>query len=140
MRALGVAAGVLLAAQAFRIDRRNPPVEHEIAASVELRDLLRRACYDCHSNATVWPWYGGVAPASWLLAHDVREGRRKLNFSGWGTYGSARRAKALRESAEEVAEGEMPPWYYRLLHREARLTPEEVATLRAWAASGAPAP
>jgi hypothetical protein len=126
-----VIAGFLLVAQAFRVDRSNPPVENEMPAPPAIRSLLRRACYDCHSNETLWPWYVHLAPASWLLAHDVREGRETANFSAWG-YAPARRAKVLRESAEELVEREMPPWYYRLLHPEARLDAAEIETLRAW--------
>ena len=137
VRVLAVLAGLVLLAQAVPVDRLNPPVQSEMPAPGEIRPLLRRACYDCHSNETVWPWYSRVAPASWLLSHDVAEGRDALNFSAWGAYGAARRAKALHETAEEVAEGEMPPWYYRLLHPDARLTAHEIDVLRAWAAGAA---
>jgi hypothetical protein len=122
-------------AQAFRIDRSNPAVESEVPAPPEIRGLLRRACYDCHSSETVWPWYSQVAPVSWLISHDVREGREKVNFSTWGRYDPARRARMLRKSGAETAEGEMPPWYYRLMHPEARLTPGEIGAVRRWAAS-----
>jgi hypothetical protein len=136
---LAIVAGLLALAQAVPVERRNPPVVGEVPASAEVRVLLRRACYDCHSNETVWPWYARVAPMSWLVAHDVTDGRDSVNFSAWTAYGPARRAKLLRESADEIAEGEMPPWYYRLVHPEARLTRDELATLRAWA-SGAAGP
>ena len=122
-------------AQAFRIERSNPAVESEVPAPEEMRTLLRRACYDCHSNETVWPWYSHVAPVSWLLSHDVREGREKVNFSTWTRYNPARRAKILRKTGQEVGEGEMPPWYYRLMHTEARLAAAEIDAIRAWAAA-----
>jgi hypothetical protein len=122
-------AGCLIVAQAVRIDRSNPPVQGDVAAPPAVDVLLRRACYDCHSNETAWPWYSQVAPVSWLVAHDVGEGREAVNFSTWTAYAAATRAKRLRETAEEVAEGEMPPWYYRLMHPEARLTREEKAAL-----------
>jgi hypothetical protein len=125
-------AGLLLLAQAFRIDRTNPPVESDVPASPGVKALLRRACYDCHSNETVWPWYSRLAPASWLLANDLRKGRAELNFSTWGAYGAAKKMKQLKETAEEVAEGQMPPWYYRLIHRNTRLTPAEIAAVREW--------
>jgi len=133
-RAIGVVAVIgLLLAQLIPIDRRNPPVEAEVHASPDVRVLLRRACYDCHSNETVWPWYARVAPVSWLLVYDVESGRDGVNFSTWTAYGPGRREKLLRESADEIAEGEMPPWYYRLAHPDARLTSDEVAILCAWA-------
>ena len=115
------------------MDQQNPPVEAEVPAPADARVLLRRACYDCHSNETVWPSYARIAPVSWLVAYDVKHGRESVNFSAWTAYAPGRRDKLLRESAEEIADAEMPPWYYRLIHREARLTNEEVATLRAWA-------
>jgi cytochrome c551/c552 len=136
-----VLATALGAAQVFRIDRTNPPVTGDIAAPSEVKAVLRRACYDCHSNETVWPWYSEVAPVSWLLAHDVGEGRDELNFSAWAAYTPAQRRKKLKESAEEVAEGGMPPWYYVLMHPEARLGPADRGLLRDWtqAEIGAPA-
>jgi hypothetical protein len=136
-RALVATAVFLVVAQAFRIERGNPPVESDIGAPPAVQALLRRACYDCHSYETVWPWYAHVAPISWLLAHDVSEGRDGLNFSAWTRYDPAKRAKKLREVAEEVAEGEMPLWYYVLVHPEARLDDGEREQLRAWAVGSA---
>jgi cytochrome c551/c552 len=132
--ALWLGLAVLVAAQAFRIDRTNPPVQQDVAAIPEVDALLRRACYDCHSNETVWPWYSQVAPVSWLLARDVREGRRELNFSTWDAYDTKKKTKKLKETAEEVAEGEMPPWVYVALHRHAALSPADAERLRAWTA------
>jgi Haem-binding domain len=128
-----VVATLLLVAQLFPVPRHNPPVESEVPASPEARVLLRRVCYDCHSNETVWPWYAHVAPVAWVIGHDVEKGRASVNFSTWAAYDIARRSKLLRESAEEIADGEMPPWYYRLMHPEARLTPADADVLRAWA-------
>ena len=102
---------ILIAIQFVPVDRVNPPVETEVPAPAPVRVILRRACYDCHSNETVWPWYSQVAPFSWLLAHDVREGRAELNFSTWNQYSTQRQVKKLQESWKEVNEGDMPPWY-----------------------------
>src|SRR5689334_23582497 len=82
----GAAVIGLLLAQLIPVDRRNPPVQAEVQASAEARVLLRRACYDCHSNETVWPWYARVAPVSWVVVHDVRRGRDVVNFSTWTLY------------------------------------------------------
>ena len=101
--ALGALAGLLVVVQGFRIDRTNPPVEQDVAAPAGVEALLRRACYNCHSHETVWPWYSHVAPVSWLLAHDVSEGRRELNFSTWAAYPAAKKVRKLRKSADEVA-------------------------------------
>ncbi len=98
-------------------DHTNPPVRKEPAwSSPRTRELAVRACFDCHSNETVWPWYSKIAPVSWLLQRDVDEGREKLNFSEWD-----RPQEEAHESAETMREGEMPPWYYPW----ARLSSEE---------------
>ncbi len=118
--------------QLVPVERSNPPVLSDIPASVEVRAVLRRACYDCHSNLTVWPWYSSIAPFSWLVAGDVREGREELNFSTWSDYTQARQVKKLKEILEEVEEGEMPPSLYLLTHPNAALSKDEKELLRAW--------
>lgn len=128
--ALLVALGAI---QLVPVDTSNPPVTADVPASAAVKGILRRACYDCHSNETQWPWYGRIAPVSWLLARDVREGRAELNFSTWNQYSTQQRVKKLRESWEEVAEGEMPPWFYLPVHRDARLTADDRTLLRQWA-------
>jgi mono/diheme cytochrome c family protein len=101
--------------------RDNPPVVAEPAwDSPRTRELFFRACADCHSNQTRWPWYARVAPASWLVAHDVAEGRRLLNVSEW-----QRPQEHAHESAEEVREGEMPLRLYVAAHPAARLDEAE---------------
>ena len=130
----------LVVAQLVPIDRTNPAVESEVPAPADVRAILRRACYDCHSNETVWPWYSRIAPASWLLAHDVHEGRAALNYSTWNRLDAKQQGKAVRETWEEVAEGEMPPWIYLPAHPEARLSADERAVLKAWSRSASPAP
>jgi Haem-binding domain len=78
--ALLVALGAI---QLVPVDTSNPPVTADVPASAAVKGILRRGCCDCHSNETQWPWYGRIAPVSWLLARDVREGRAELNFSTW---------------------------------------------------------
>ena len=137
--ALGaLALGVAI--QLVPVDRSRPPVENEISAPPEVRTILERACYDCHSNETVWPWYGYVAPVSWLLAYDVRHGRGHMNFSSWGSYSAKKQAKRREEIPDEVDDGEMPPWFYLPLHEEARLTDSDRDTLRSWALGAKPHP
>jgi len=109
----------------------NPSVVREPAwDSPQTRDLAKRACYDCHSNETTWPWYSRVAPVSWLVARDVVEGRSRLNFSTWGQPnqgGEGRRGG--RTSSEElvrsVQNGSMPPAIYLVEHPSAKLSPDE---------------
>ncbi len=105
-------------------DHGNPPVVAEPSwDSAQTRELSVRACFDCHSNETVWPWYSNVAPVSWLVQRDVDEGREELNYSEWT------RRQEGEESAESVREGSMPPSSYLLTHPEARLTDAELAAL-----------
>ena len=118
---------VLLAIQLVPYGRShtNPAARMEPRwDSPATRAFAVRACYDCHSNETVWPWYSRVAPMSWLAQRDVDEGRRKLNFSEWD-----RPQKEARESAKTVRKGEMPLWFYTLIHPDARLTAAETRAL-----------
>lgn len=124
-----------LAIQLVPVDRTNPPNDGEVPASPEVRSILRRACYDCHSNETVWRWYSHVAPVSWLVARDVHEGRAALNFTAWNAIDPGKQTKLIRESWEEVSEGEMPPGLYLPLHRDAMLTAADRKLLRDWAES-----
>ena len=134
--ALGV---ILLVAQFVPVDRSNPPVQGEVAAPSEVRVVLRRACYDCHSNAVRWPWYGRVAPVSWLLGRDVREGRKEVNFSVFNEYTEKRRYRKWTEIPEQIEKGEMPPWFYVTVHPEARLSDSDKALLVRWARESAAA-
>jgi hypothetical protein len=124
---------VLVAIQFVPVGIGNPPVTADIPSSPAVKAILRRACYDCHSNETEWPWYGRIAPGSWLIARDVRAGRAELNFSTWDRYSTQQQVRKLKESWEEIAEGEMPPWFYLPVHRDARLSAEDRALLRQWA-------
>lgn len=123
---------LLVALQLVPVDRDNPPVTGVVDAPPAVVAILERACYDCHSNETTWPWYSRVAPLSFLVAHDVEEGREHLNFSEWDKLTAEKRAHAIEEIWEEVEEGEMPLWFYTPLHPEAKLSEEDRTTLRAW--------
>lgn len=137
MRRLALVTAIAFAvAQIIPVARTNPPATAEIAAPIEIDGLLQRACYDCHSNETRWPWYAQVAPASWLVAWDVRHARTHLNFSTWGELSPEKRRDKLEELVEMIAEDEMPLWYYRPLHPDARLTRSERDQLIAWARAG----
>ena len=124
-----------IAIQLVPVSRTNQPVQGDFRGSTEVVSIVRRACYDCHSNQTVWPWYSRVAPLSWVIAHDVNEGRAALNFSTWDQLSPEKQAEAMKESWEEVAEGKMPTWYYVVLHPEARLSANDQSVLRAWSGS-----
>jgi hypothetical protein len=120
---------------------KNPPVEagHDLMATnsppPEVAALLRRACYDCHSHETRWPWYARVSPVSnWIVKH-MTEGRNELNFSEWSHEDAYRAGEDMAKIAEEVQEKKMPlPSYTWMgMHPEARLTEEERGRLVKWA-------
>ena len=114
--------GVLIQFIPYGHDHINAPVNAEPEwPNPETRTFAQRACFDCHSNETRWPWYSNIAPASWLIAHDVEEGRMHINFSDWD--------RPDEQHADEFQkvfdENSMPPAQYLLLHPEARLSSEE---------------
>jgi hypothetical protein len=129
-----VFVAVLAAAQFIRPDRTNPAtdvsrtIDAHVGTGSELVAVLDRACSDCHSNATVWPWYTEIAPLSWLMAYGVQEGRKAVNFSEWAAYPTERQGKLLAESCQDVTAGKMPG-PYALLHPEMRLSPRDVETI-----------
>jgi|WetSurMetagenome_2_1015567.scaffolds.fasta_scaffold78045_3 hypothetical protein len=130
----------LLVGQLIRLEKSNPPTRADSSIDVTVKPVLKRACYDCHSNETIWPWYSSVAPVSWLVASDVKEGRRHLNFSEWGSYPAVEQSHLRKHIAEEVEEGAMPPWYYSMMHRASRLEPAERDRIISWTAvASAPA-
>lgn len=128
---LGGLAALLVLIQLIPAGRnhQNSPARGEpVWDSAQTRDLARRACFDCHSNETRWPWYSSVAPASWQIQSHVNEGREALNFSTWPV-GGKEPLSAGKEASEELSEGKMPPWDYLLMHPEARLTATERVAL-----------
>jgi hypothetical protein len=125
-------AAVFVLAQGIRVDRTNPPVTAEISTDPSIKSLIRQSCYNCHSNETKWPWYSNLAPASWLIAGDVNDGRRKLNFSVWGSYSHDTQELKLREMVEEIRGGDMPPWYYSMMHPGSQVKPENFGLIEKW--------
>jgi mono/diheme cytochrome c family protein len=104
-------------------DHTNPPVTSEPAwNSPQTKALAKKACFDCHSNETVWPGYSSIAPASWLIYRDVTKGRHKMNFSEWPTVGGG---GLMALAAQKVSQGKMPPLRYTLAHSGARLSDAE---------------
>ena len=126
--------GLLLLMQLVPYGRdHNNPSGRKIAwDSPRTEELMRGACMDCHSNETEWPWYSNVAPISWLVEHDVKDGRSALNLST----GQA----DLEEMISSIEEGEMPPWQYKPAHPKSRLSDQEkqdlIRGLRATFAGG----
>lgn len=126
-RGLVAIAGLVAVAQLvpFGREHTNPPLgKSPDWDSDATHDLVKRACFDCHSNETTWPWYSNVAPMSWLVQRDVDRGRDVLNFS---TMQIKQRKTSL--ASEEVENGHMPPWFYLPLHPRAQLTAAEKKAL-----------
>jgi mono/diheme cytochrome c family protein len=123
----GLVAGfALIQLVPYGRDHANPAVTAEPAwDSPRTRELAKQACFDCHSNETVWPWYSNVAPVSWLVYRDVDDGRSRMNFSEWPELPAGGGAAIASEAARAVNEGEMPPIQYRLAHSGARLSDAE---------------
>jgi hypothetical protein len=134
------AAAILLAIalpaiQLIPASHSNPPEASDPDAPAPIVRILKRACYDCHSNQTRWPWYSFVAPASWLVSRHVTEARQRLNFSEWEAYASDpdTASHKLTEIADQVSGEKMAPWYYRAMHPQARLSRAERRRLIDWA-------
>lgn len=101
-----------------------------VPANVE--SILKRSCYDCHSNHTVWPWYTAVAPVSWLVADDVVKGRKKMNFSEWAKIPEAKKEARLNDICEEIKADEMPLSNYLIIHGESKLSQSDKDILCQW--------
>lgn len=131
-----VVAGIAI--QAVRPARTNPAVVSsrtlETAAMVPANTaaLLKRSCYDCHSNETRWPWYSAVVPMAWAVASHVTEGRAHMNFSEWGAYAPGKRIAMLEKMCDEVRESRMPLPSYLLLHGDARLVEADWKAVCDW--------
>jgi hypothetical protein len=135
---LGLAIGFIII-QFFRPEKNANAtvsanhIEQMYPVPENVKLVLAKACYDCHSNNTRYPWYDRIQPVAWWLDNHVQEGKAELNFSEFGTYTLQRQAKKLKKSAHEVEEGEMPLSSYTVIHTDARLTADEKQVLMAWA-------
>ena len=129
--------GTFALLQFIWIDVPNPPKAtpaDEIKAPPKIKKLLVKACYDCHSNNTKWPWYSYVAPISFEVRTHVKNGRNWLNFSIWNRYSKEKKQKLLKGIAKAI-DWKMPPPDYMLIHKDARLTPAQRAEIKKWATS-----
>ena len=100
-----------------------------------ISSMLRSACYDCHSNETIYPWYASIAPVKWIVYDHTEEGREDLNFSEWNALSKSDRVEALDDIIEEVTDGKMPLRFYPLTHKDAKLDEEDRQELSDWAES-----
>ncbi|TFG90534.1 MAG: cytochrome C [Candidatus Atribacteria bacterium] len=115
----------------------KPEDDNNIVKSGLLSDpvtgLLRKSCFDCHTDQTELPWYSRLAPVSWLLADHINEGKSHLNFSEWGGYSKRGKIGKLEDIKDELESGGMPLKSYLLMHPDAKMKPEEVTSLLNWA-------
>lgn len=134
MKVLSFGGLALVVMQLFPVDRSNPPEEGPLVIQdAAVADIVERACADCHSHDTTWPWYSRVAPVSWWLVSHVEEGREHVNFSAWEGQTAEEKDHKLEEVVEYVEDGEMPLASYKLGHPEARITDQEREALIRWA-------
>jgi Haem-binding domain len=133
-----VVVAVLVVIQLIPVDRSNPDFDNKNTIYSKetvprsIKAVLDRSCADCHSDHTTWPSYAYVAPISWLVVHDVHDGRKHLNFSEWGNYSPKQREEALENVCEQVQQGQMPQKIYTWLHPDARLKPSERDAICQW--------
>jgi len=123
---------ILIAIQFIPVNKTNPPVTADLDAPQDVKFILKRSCYDCHSNETKWIWYSNVAPVSWLVASDVEEGREHLNFSEWGNLTRQKIARKKEHIWEEVKEGGMPLSKYLWMHSDAKLSQKDKDIIHEW--------
>jgi len=138
----GLVAGI----QLIRPARTNPPVDqsHTLEAVVfvppKIESILQRACDDCHSDLTRWPWYSNVAPVSWFVIDHVDSGRRHVNFSEWFRRDTKNPAEYTRERFQamcrQMQTGDMPLTSYLLVHRTAKLSQDDIETICQWTKTG----
>jgi len=139
---IGIAlAIVLVVIQFFRPEKNintQPAATHIsklYAVPADVEQILVNACYDCHSNNTVYPWYSNIQPVAWWLADHVEDGKKHLNFDAYTTYNLRRQYHKMEEVIEQVDENEMPMKSYQLAHSNARLTDAQKQLLINWANS-----
>lgn len=125
--------------QLIRPNLTNPPVtpsrslEAHVDVPPEVQSVLKRSCYDCHSSSTVWPWYSHVAPVSWYVARDVSVARSHINFQNWEAQVNPQEGlEHLGLTCKLVREGRMPPADYRVMHKQADVSPAETNAICAW--------
>ena len=133
-----IGVGLFAIAQFIRPAKTNPAIDQSLALEAHMNvdpkvaAILDRACADCHSNKTRWPWYSHVAPVSWFVIDHVNHGRSHLNFSEWGSYDKSKQRKLLEGACELARGGGMPLASYLPLHPEAKLSQEDKKILCDW--------
>lgn len=128
---------LFVAAQAFRPAKNNSndtskDISKSYVVPENVKAILAKACNDCHSNNTKYPWYAEIQPVAWWLNDHIKDGKKHLNFNEFDGYRIARQYKKLEECMDEVKDGEMPMSSYTIIHKEAKLTDDEKQALFTW--------
>ncbi|MBN2410814.1 heme-binding domain-containing protein [candidate division KSB1 bacterium] len=123
---------ILVLIQLIPVNKTNPPVTAEIITNLEIKSILVKSCYDCHSNQTSWPWYSSIAPVSWFISHHVQEGREYVNFSEWENLSQNQKAHTKQEILKEINNNKMPLKSYLLIHKNSVLTNDEKQLITLW--------
>jgi Haem-binding domain len=129
---------ILIAIQFIRPARNeskdilNSDITNVYTVPQDVAQILKKSCYDCHSNNTVYPWYFNIQPVAWWLNNHIEDGKNELNFSEFGSYRPARQYKKLEEASDQVKQDEMPIWSYTLIHTDAKLSDAQKQTLINW--------
>jgi hypothetical protein len=142
IRKIGIALLIaFIAIQFFRPEKNNSAavlptdITRIYAVPQNVQQILQKACADCHSNNTKYPWYDYIQPVAWLLEDHIKEGKKELNYSEFGTYSIARQNKKMDETMKEIKDDDMPLSSYTFLHHSARLTDAEKKVLYDWCKS-----
>lgn len=130
--------GFVLLIQLFRINKTNPAIipAQDFATLVNMPvdklAILKAACYDCHSNESIFPWYADLAPLSWRVSDHIKNARSHLNFSEWGTYSARRQQHRLEDIQDAFSNNWMPLWDYKLAHKASRLSAQQRTEMAGW--------
>jgi hypothetical protein len=95
--------------------------------------VFKNTCYDCHSNNTVYPWYSIIQPMGWMMSNHIKHAKKELNFSGFGSYSSRRQSSKLDGIANSIKDGTMPLSSYKMMHKNAQLSPNQKMLIINWA-------
>jgi hypothetical protein len=127
---LGSFCAIFIGSQFIRPELNNQPTTAELNAPPEVKQILQNSCYSCHSNQTRLPWFDEIAPAYWLVASDVKQARKHLNFSEIAKLPAAQQKGVLFEVVNQIQLGAMPLPAYRFVHRGSVVTPEQLDVLK----------
>jgi hypothetical protein len=122
----------LFVIQFIPVNKTNPIISEDMRASIEVKNILRNSCYNCHSNETKWPWYSNIAPVSWMIINDVDDARKKMNFSTWDKISFEKKEVLKKDIWDEVQQEDMPPTLYTYVHPEAKLGFPQKNIIKKW--------